>query len=534
MERRSFLRAGAAAVGVGAAGPAIAACTGPDFLAPPVWAVPWNGSVFSLGVLAGLHSHDEVVLWTRVDPDRASGVTSVRWEMASDHTMNDIVATGSESVGPDTVFTVKVKPSGLDPDRSYWFRFATPAGDESPVGRARTLPAPGAVSDRLRLAFASCQNWSHGWFSAWDGIAAEDVDGVVFLGDYIYESAGFIPGRSVRLDPIGHSADLDSYRAKYRLYRSDPSIQRAHSAHPIAPVWDDHEFQNNYNAADIAADPARSTAAYRAWFEYMPVWPIDGTRIHRTLRWGALAEIFLLDTRQYRDPQPGPPGDGGSLLGIGHDVAVAASPSRSLLGPDQRSWLTDGLASAQTDGVTWKLVGSQVMIHPWRLIDLDTPEIRQLNPQLVKHDGVYLNLDSWDGYQHDRDVVLSHLADNSIRNTSFLTGDVHSFWQGTLRSDFDDVGSPYVVNEFVGGSISSSSFDLAGDLVYGLEQSARSWHPPFRYVDFRRRGYGLLECTPTSMDVSFRVSNSLYQGSPTATSVTFSLADGDPVPAVTY
>ena len=527
MDRRGFIRAGVGTVGLGA----VAACSGPDFLAPPIWDAPWNGSLFSLGVMSGLHSPSEVVLWTRLDPDLAPGVTEVAWRLCDSPNMAVEVASGTVPVGPASDHTIKIKPSGLAADTQYWFEFLV-GSERSPVGRARTLPAPGAALESLRLAFCSCQNWTHGWYSAWDAIAAEDVDAVLFLGDYIYESDGFIAGRSVRRDTVGDADDLDTYRAKYRMYRSDPAIQGAHAAHPTVPVWDDHEVFNNRHAADLAADPDRADAAHQAWFEYMPVWPIDGSRIHRRLNWGALADLFLLDTRQYRDIQPGPADAAGTWVGVGDILKVAADPGRSILGVDQRGWLLDGLGASKADDVTWRLVGNQVMVHPWRLLDLDTPELRALDPHMPKHNGLYANLDSWDGYQADRDLLFAHLADNGIDNTSFLTGDVHSFWQGTLRSDYDDPTSPYVVNEFVGGSISSSSFDLVGDLAFAFEESAKSWSPAFRYVDLRRRGYGVVRCTPSSMSVDFNITNERFRNGSTVNAVTFEVADGDARPSV--
>jgi len=103
---------------------------------------------------------------------------------------------------------------------------------------------------------------------------------------------------------VGTATTLAGYRAKYRLYRSDADLRAAHAAHAFLPVWDDHEFVNDYDRLTIVEQPDRAAAAYRAWFEYQPVWPIDGTRIHRRARFGSLVDLALLDTRQYRDPPP--------------------------------------------------------------------------------------------------------------------------------------------------------------------------------------------------------------------------------------
>ncbi len=529
MDRRSFLRAGAATAGGVMLLPGLSGCTN----SAPIYAAPGNGTSFTLGVLSGLHSSTEVVLWTRIEPTLVAGVNNVSWTMSTSPTMSDVVAFGTVAVGPDSDHTAKVLVGGLEPDRSYWYRFSVAdAGQRpSPIGRARTLPSESSEPTALRLAYASCQNWQTGWYNAWSSIADEDVDAVLWLGDYIYESGGFSI-RDVRRDTVGTAFDLDGYRAKYRLYRSDPSLQRAHSAHPFVPIWDDHEFRDNYSTRDMSLEPERVKSAYRAWFEYMPVWPISGTRIFRNLRWGRLAELFMLDTRQYRDPQAG--AGRSTFIGVGSDIAEAARPGRSILGADQRRWLLDGLSGAQTESVRWKLLGNQVMISPVRPFDLDTPELRQLNAQLTRHNGVYLNLDSWDSYFDERDHVLGHLADQRISNVAFLTGDIHTFWQSTMRADYDDDRSPFVANEFVGGSITSSGPNVLGTgPAAQLEQLVTSqWSPAFRYVDFRRNGYGLVECTPNAMTVSYRTTEVFFPGTPTVTSMKFIVTNGTVAPTI--
>lgn len=527
-DRRTFLRGSAGAVGAVYLGGATS-CT------PPTYSPSPNGTPFTSGVLSGLHSSTEVVLWTRIDPDLAAGPATIHWGISTTPDMSNVIAAGPVAVGPDADWTAKVLVGGLDPDRSYWYRFGT--GDHhSPTGRARTLPAPGSSPDRMRLAFGSCQLWTAGWYNAWAGIAAEDVDAVLWLGDYIYESASTVPSFwAVRRDTVGAADTLDTYRGKYKLYRSDPLLQRGHAAHPFVPVWDDHEFVNNCNRFSNLDDPARAAAAYQAWFEYMPVWPIDGTRIHRSHRWGRLADISMLDTRQYRDRQAGyTPPDDYPTVGFGPAVIDAGRPGRSILGDAQRTWLLDGLSGAQDDGVRWKLIGNQVMIAPARLVDLDTPELRALNPNLPLHDGLYVNLDSWDSYFWERDRILAHLADDSIDNVSFLTGDIHSFWQASMRADYDDDTSPIVANEFVGGSVSSPAANAVGsdDLGYFIERQARSWNPAFRYADHRRNGYGIVDATPEKMDVTYRVTRVRDLGHHVGTSVRFGMTAGDPIPTL--
>lgn len=504
--RRQFLQAGGGVLGAAAVG-SLAACAPTP---PPVT------GVFGQGVASGLHSTTEVVLWTRVDPGAAPSVSSVGWELATSPSFATVVASGTAPVGPVTDGCVKVLVGGLAPDTSYWFRFGT-GSETSPVGRARTLPAPDAAPAGLRLAFGSCQSFAGGYYGAWRDLATRDLDAVVFLGDYIYEAVAIQLLRRVRDEPLGTDRTLDDYRARYRWYRSDPDLQAAHAAHPLVPIWDDHEVSNDYDRTIFGTDPDRVAAAYRAWFEYMPVWPTSATRIHRSLRWGQLADLFLLDGRQYRDEHVGEPILG--LLGLEVMTGDLQAVGRSLLGADQRQWLLDGLDAAQADGVRWKLVGNPVMIAPIRLVDLDTPEFRALDPDLPRHAGLYLGTDSWDGFGWERDLILAHLNNAGIRDVAFLTGDQHAFMAAPLSTDFDDPAAPLVAYEYTGGSITSPSGITENALAGG--SGAFVTAPAFDYMELRENGYGTVELTDDQMTVTF------HQVVPTA-------ADLLPVPRVRF
>lgn len=489
VDRRSFLLGGGGVIGAGALGSLVAACSPP----PPVLS-----GVFSLGVSSGLHSPTEVVLWTRVDLDNSPSTTSVGWEVASSPSFSNVVRSGTAAVDPSADGCVKVLVGSLDPDTSYWFRF-TGGGEHSPTGRARTSPPDGSSPTSLRLAFCSCQSYASGYYGAWRDIAAQDLDAVVFLGDYIYESIAIQLLGTVRPETIETADTLAEYRMKYRLYRSDPDLQAAHAAHPLIPVWDDHEVSNDYSRTVFTEEPARAAAAYRAWFEYMPVWPISGTRIYRNLRWGDLAELFLLDSRQYRDPPLGEPLLG--ILGLQVMTGDIQAAGRSMLGAAQRQWLLDGLDEAQQDAIRWKLIGNPVMIAPVRLVDLDTPEFRALDPNLPKHAGLYLGTDSWDGYGWERDLVLSHIRDAGVRDVAFLTGDQHAFMAAPLSTDFDDPAAPHVAYEYTGGSITSPSGIIENALTGGL--GSFPTQPSFDYMEIRQNGYGLLDATPDRMTVTY-------------------------------
>jgi phosphodiesterase/alkaline phosphatase D-like protein len=511
MDRRTLLKSGAMGVGGLAAAHLMACAPMPE--GPPV-----DLGVWDCGVASGVHAPGAVVLWTRFAPG-ASASVELTWQVAADPGFASVIASGTAVASPETDGCVKVLVEGLDPGATYWYRFSI-GGDTGPVGRTRSLPGDGAALSSVRLAVASCQSWSAGFYPAWRAIAALDIDAVVFLGDYIYESkSGGAGPLNVRVDPEA-AVDLPSYRAKYRRYRADPDLRAAHAAHPFAPVWDDHEFVNNCNRLTNLEFPERAAAAYRAWFEYQPVMRIEGDRIHRRARWGRLLDLSLLDTRQYRDPQITGPDDEPIQFGITVDPPLREvhSVGRTLLGDDQRRWFLDGLGAAQQDGVTWKLVGNQVMISPIRLVDLDEPALRALQPNLPEHAGLYVNFDDWSGYMWERDQVTELLRSESVANVGFLTGDIHSFWQSKVLADFDEPFSPAVAQEFVCGSVSSRGFDYVGDLASSISTTLRQTRPGFRYVDLVRRGYGLVDCTPEHASVEFHTVDALTSNpaSPTA------------------
>ncbi len=518
VDRRNFLLAGGTALGAAALG-SLAACS------PMPETLPGE---FSLGVASGLHSATEVVLWTRVELANAPGTSSVGWEVADSPSFANVVASGTAPVSPSNDGCVKVLVGSLAPDTSYWYRF-TGSTATSATGRARTMPAPGSSPSSLKLAFCSCQSYASGYYGAWRDIATQDLDAVLFLGDYIYESVAIQLLRKVRDEPTNDVDTLDEYRATYRLYRGDPDLQAAHAAHPLVPIWDDHEIVNDYDRTIFTTDTERADAAYRAWFEYMPVMPIDGTRIYRDLRWGDLADLFLLDGRQYRDEALGTSLLG--LLGLSVMTNDLQAVGRSLLGSTQRQWLLDSLDLAQAEGVRWKLIGNPSMIAPIRLSDLDSPELRDLDPNLPTHAGLYLGTDSWDGFGWERDQILAHLRDAAVADVSFLTGDQHTFMAAALTPDFDDPSAAAVAYEYTGGSITSPSGITEAALAGGL--GSYTTQPPFDYMEIRRNGYGLVEATPSEMTVTYHQLTPVFRSATPTPKVRFTATPGVVQPTIT-
>ena len=273
---------------------------------------------FAHGIASGDPTRDSVILWTRVNTADARDTVRAKWTVASDPGMKDIRRFGRVETNHRRDFTVKIDARGLRPAATYYYQFEA-GGVKSPVGRTRTLPDKSV--DRLRLAFASCANYPHGYFNAYARIAArDDLDFVLHLGDYIYEyklgdyaDAALEGQRDVV--PTQEIVTLADYRLRYALYRTDPDLQEVHRQHPFITVWDDHETANNSwrdGAENHNPDEGegkwrvRRRGAVQAYNEYMPIRsdsPSDD-RIYRTFRFGDLADILMLDTRLHgRDQQ---------------------------------------------------------------------------------------------------------------------------------------------------------------------------------------------------------------------------------------
>ena len=309
----------------------------------------------------------------------------------------------------------------------------------------------------LAFAFASCQRWDEGYYSAYRRLAEEDVAFVVHLGDYLYEygideHGGF---RNVPVpDQFRSETDtLERYRLQYGLYKSDPDLKRAHQLFPWLIAWDDHEVQNDYaGLAPVGGEPnpaftARRAAAYQAFYEHIPLrlaaLPRGGElHLYRRMRWGDLADFSMLDARQYRTDQPC--GDGEFPR-----CPESLDPAVTMLGAEQEEWLYDGLARSRA---RWNVIAQQVMMG-----QLDH---NRGDPRIYWHD-------AWDGYPVARQRLIDHLAAARVRNPVVITGDWHSTFVNDIKADFGDPDSATVATEFVGTSISSNGDGIIYGPYYG-------------------------------------------------------------------
>lgn len=457
---------------------------------------------FTLGIASGEPSPDGTVLWTRLAPhplEPDGGMPPkripVQWQLAGDERFIRIVRSGTAIAGPDAAHSVHVEVSGLAPDRPYFYRFIA-GGISSPVGRTRTAPARHAAVDRLRFCFGSCQKYEAGYYAGWRHVVAEEPDLIVFLGDYIYENDPDPHALRPHLNP--EPRDIAGYRVRYATYKRDPLLQAAHAAAPWIATWDDHEVADDYAGMidEANGDPAaflrRRAAAYRAWWEHMPVRAAarphgPDARLYHRLDWGRLAQFQIIDDRQYRGPRACQPPelarDHRHYIVAVEDCADRYDPARTMLGHYQDAWLHEALGTTRT---TWNLLTQQTLMAPFAIEDPAHPER-----------GAHLHpADRWEGYPAARDRIFRRWAETGTPNPVVLSGDVHAFVADDIRHPDHPDGAP-IAAEFVGGSITSISHHP-------------SWHreakanPGIRFVEGDVRRYGRADLRPTGAEIAFR------------------------------
>ena len=479
-------------------------------------AAAWKSDPFVLGVASGAPSKDGVVLWTRMMGAEGNAPVSVPYEIATDESMRQVVRKGTASADPQFGFSVHEEVTGLEAGRPYWYRFNSGAA-QSEIGRAMTLPAPGA--DKLHFAYFSCSNWQAGYFSAYAHAAKENPDFAVFLGDYIYE---YIETRHpvVRAHSGGKEPrTLAEYRARYEQYRSDPGLRAIHVACPSLVTWDDHEVQNDYadKWSQDLDDPqvflARRAAAYQAFYEFMPVKPVfskpfgSEMRVYDSYDFGDLLRVNLIDGRQYRSREACYGKDkGGGHLETAKSCPELMDVNRSMIGMTQEYWLFDNLKSSQA---RWNVIANDVLMA-------------RLNQPAPDGEPAYWT-DDWDGYPVSRTRVLRGISRSKAANPVVITGDIHSFWTNDLKLDFADPKSPVVATEFVGSSVTSDG------VPYDTFAKALPDNPHVKFFDSRKRGYVSVSLTPKGMYTKYLVVSDVTDPNATlSTLAAFVVEDGKP------
>jgi len=446
------------------------------------------GGVFRHGVASGDPLTDRVILWTRVTPRDGTDAArpfDVRWQVATDDRLTNVVARGTAQAAFERDFTVKVDAAALKPGATYYYAFDV-AGEQSPIGRTRTLPDRGA--QRLRLGQVSCSNYPTGYFNVYRCLANRpDLDAVVHLGDYIYEFASgrySDPSLSRSVEPVNELVTLRDYRNRYAFYRNDVDLQEVHRQHPFIVVWDDHESANdawaggagNHNASQ-GDWRVRQRAAYRAYLEWMPIREsAEGAiRLYRRFAFGGLADLLMLDTRGLRDQQV-----------PAADKAAIADPRRTLLGAEQETWLAESLRASQAADTRWRILGQQILFSP-----LTVPGMNVLRP------------DVWDGYPAARERIFDMLESGRIADVAVLTGDIHSSWALDIARDPWSAYEPKTAKGSVGVEIVTPAVSSPPMFSTPAQREIATMLQPLarhlKFLDGDSRGYVLLDVSPKAL-----------------------------------
>jgi alkaline phosphatase D len=505
--RRTVVKAAATAV---VAAPALAVAT------TATAASAEEAPVFLHGIASGDPLPDGVLLWTRITPtpDAVPGSgkgpdTAVSWEVAEDKGFARIVARGSTTSKAASDHTVKVDVRGLRQATVYYFRF-TAGASVSPVGRTRTAPATDAATPGVRFGVVSCANWESGYFSSYRHLAARaDLDAILHLGDYIYEYAtgGYPEPKYVvrQHSPKNEIITLADYRTRHATYKTDADLQALHATHPVIAIWDDHEFANdtwsggaeNHTPGTEGDWAARAAAARQAYFEWMPVRASTEGTVYRRLRFGKLADLHLLDLRSFRSQQ--------TKIGNGS----VDDPERTITGRAQLDWLKAGLAGSDA---SWKLVGTSVMISPVAFGSLPAHLLEPIAELLgLPKEGLAINVDQWDGYTDDRKELLAHLTQRGIKNTVFLTGDIHMAWANDVPVKAATYPlSQSAATEFVVTSVTSDNLDdilhvAPNTLSLVAETAVKAANRHVKWLDMDNHGYGVLDITAEHSQMDYYV-----------------------------
>lgn len=507
MDRRTFLKT--SGITAAAAVPllpvrALADATADRSLAP-----------FVHGVASGDPLSGAVVLWTRITTARPAAAIPVGWVVARDPELRDVARRGTTSARAERDHTVKVDVTGLAPSTTYYYAF-TALGRRSMTGRTKTAPA--GAADRLRFAVTSCSKYDQGYFNAYARMAEADVDAVLHLGDYIYEEPNKddAPGERF-IDPRTEIYTLQEYRRRHAQYRLDPDLQRVHQQHPFVVTWDDHESANNawigganrHDPAEHGPFEVRKAIAQRVYDEWMPIRlprAGDPATIYRTLPYGELVDVVMIDTRlEGRSEQlPGRYNDGELFS----EDPAAADPARQMYSPVQRAFIERSLLTSKA---AWKLVGNQVLVSQLKLqnvpddVSLALASIGQTG---VPTEGVNLATDIWDGYEAERERLLGFLREDGVEDVVVLTGDIHTSWANDLTEDPFDLLTPPAAVELVTTSVTSSNFDEQfgsppRTTSLALERVIMTQNPSTKYVELDSNGWLLLDVTPERLQAEY-------------------------------
>ncbi len=544
-QRRSFIKKSLAGMGGVILAPNFISCNKNSDTAPAV-SIPnnLNTSNFDHGVASFDPSQDQVIIWTRYTSNAAS--VALVWELATDIDFSNIIRSEEVVTDASRDYTVAIEILSLEPNQKLYYRFAN-IDDKTVSVIGETLTLPIGNVDQIKLGVASCANYAAGLFNVYKQMANSNIDIVVHLGDYIYEYADGQYGTNSLTASLGRNhkpeneiLSVADYRTRYKQYRSDEDLQLLHQKKPFICVWDDHEIANDAyksgaqnHQSDEGDFDTRKQYALQVYSEYLPFKNSDNSIIYRSFKIGNLADLIMLDTRVVgRDKQLNY-SDYFDATGTIDNAAFQTdwlNPERTILGATQRNWLLNEISGSTAE---FQILGQQVlmgkMFVPLEILvtfnvmvaeltqtgslsdatlttyqqlvaDLVLIKLRSLSndptlseAELARLSAVPYNLDAWDGYPIEREVVLEACQGKKV---AVLSGDTHNAWQNSITSN----SGSSTVSEFATSSVASPGFESAfgGDvsLSSGFEQALTLLIDGLNYMDASKRGFMEITITP--------------------------------------
>ena len=518
--------------------------------------IAYNGQGFNEGVASFDPSQDKVILWTRYTPaSQEAGKPTILLDVAKDKDFKNLVVSQSVLVDSNSDNTVHVDVSNLTANTKYFYRFRSEITQAvSVIGETKTLPAAGQTSE-VKMAVISCANFQAGLFNVYGAVAESDADFVVHLGDYIYEyqAGGYGTGSITTTlkrehKPAGEIIKTDDYRERYRQYRSDEQLQKAHQLKPFICVWDDHEVANDAykdgaenHQANEGDFNTRKMSAIQVWHEYLPARVTDNAKIYRNFEIAGLVNLVMLDTRIIGREKQLSYTDYLTATGLNTSAFLAPwqNPQRTMLGQEQKSWLGSKLAGSTAK---WQVLGNQVLMGkmympaelllmvaqiaggsatPALLTQFNTlvtqlvvikTRLLQKDPTLTATEKARVetvlpyNLDAWDGYPAEREAVYAAATGKKLIS---LAGDTHNAW----HSDLTDISGRKAGTEFATSSVTSPGFEaiFGSDpaTVAGFEQAIALLINDLQYLDATKRGYIMASFTATQAKSEWRYVSTL-------------------------
>ena len=429
------------------------------------------------GIAMGDVSSSSALLWLRTEGPATVQVewaTPSAWETVSKvATMIAPVArTTRVTTNAESDFTLMVDLNGLSPATRYRYHILVGeagAGNDHPQlklvarGELTTLPDAG-TSVPLTFTWSGdlggqgrCRQGKEG-YPIFDVMRRQQPDFFLFLGDSIY-SDDVCPSPPNEPGADFTATTLSEYRARHRYQRGAGALRRFLETVPVYMVWDDHEVWNNF------AGPfeARMPDGRRALLEYWPIATLsdDPHRMYRAVRYGADAELFILDTRSYRSRN-----------------ADRDGPAKTMLGATQLQWLLDGLKGSSA---TWKVIVTSVSLSIPKNGGLAVPG----------NDGWAGGPDGT-GFERERQVIVDAVLGQQLKNVVFIAGDVHYVQANAYDPTGDGVPD---FHEFIAGPLSAAS----GRMSY----PSQALRPKTLAHEGGYYNFGLVRVTASSFEVMF-------------------------------